>query len=284
MHIWKKIEEKLGVKITETTPVSGGCINETYAFVTGNGSRYFCKINRNAPPDFFDAEVDGLAALAQVDDWQTPVPEFLVKEDHEQALVLTYIEKGLPTEQYWRNLGKALARLHKLSHNTFGWKQDNYIGSLRQKNTFTETWEDFFITSRIEPLVKKAVDQGVINTNEAKVFNTFYEKIHTLFPKEKPALLHGDLWSGNVMPAQHNQPAIYDPAVYYGHREVDLAMTYLFGGFTPAFYQAYNEEFPLSEGFTSRKDFYNLYPLMVHVLLFGKSYWYEVEGILKRLK
>ncbi len=275
------IEKKLRVDFATIQPVGGGCINTTYRLQTTGNTVFFCKIHTGAPPRFFESETDGLNALRQVNAWQVPQVVTLVTEGEYSALVLSFIEKAPATWQYWENLGRALAQLHRISHKRFGWHNDNYIGSLPQINDWCSSWNDFFISARLQPLIKLAVDRKIVTVEETKIFDAFYRKINDIFPDEPPALLHGDLWSGNCMPASNHVPAIFDPAVYFGHREMDLAMTTLFGSFDNCFYHAYREVFPLLPGFEQRKDYYNLYPLLVHTVLFGKSYWYDIQRILK---
>ena len=284
MTIWQKIENKLGEKIVAQHPVGGGCINQTYVIETENSKKIFCKINHSAPLDFFEKESEGLKALSQVKTWKVSSPLLHLNAGNTTCLLMEYVEKKHPTTEYWQNLGRSLAELHKIYENNFGWKDDNYIGSLKQINNRKSSWEEFFISNRIEPLVKLALDKKIISKSEANLFTLLETKILNIFPKEKPALIHGDLWSGNVMPTIDNTPAIYDPAAYFGHREQDLAMTILFGGFPSEFYRSYQQHFPLHEDFLNRKDFYNLYPLLVHLILFGRSYWYDIEQILRKLK
>ncbi|MFZ1687503.1 MAG: fructosamine kinase family protein, partial [Flavobacteriales bacterium] len=183
----------------------------------------------------------------------------------------------------------SLARLHGHTNSTFGLdpastagRRDNYIGSLKQVNTGQVTWGEFFIHCRLEPQVKMAIDHQRIGMGDVLRFERLYGKLPSLFPIEPPALLHGDLWSGNFLCDAHHQPVLIDPAVYYGHREMDIAMTKLFGGFEPAFYSAYSDAWAMEIGWEERADLCNLYPLLVHVNLFGGSYAGQVAAILLR--
>jgi fructosamine-3-kinase len=180
-------------------------------------------------------------------------------------------------------MGIGLARLHKTTQNTFGLHYDNYIGSLTQSNTPpADSWTEFFIHQRLEPMLKMAVDSGKAEPDLIPKFESLYSKLDEIFPQEKPALLHGDLWSGNCMADDNGDPVIYDPAVYYGHREMDLAMTKLFGGFESEFYEAYQEEFPLEKHWEQRIAICNLYPLLAHVNLFVGSYIQSIKNIINR--
>jgi fructosamine-3-kinase len=147
----------------------------------------------------------------------------------------------------------------------------------------TATWVDFFIAQRLEPLLGKAYFEGLIEEDFLKKFRAIYPRLHEFFPKERPSLLHGDLWSGNVMADSHGFPALIDPAVYFGNREMDIAFSRMFGGFDQRFYDAYDSFFPLSDGFEEKKDIYNLYPLLVHLLLFGKSYISGIQKVIAKL-
>jgi len=208
-------------------------------------------------------------------------------KDNTQYLVLEYItplalgrESG--SEIFWHTFGAQLARMHKHSSKTFGLDHNNYIGSLPQSNNHHSAWSDFFILGRLEPQIKLALDAKRIGSEMVKLFNRLFQRIENIFPPEPPALLHGDLWSGNYMRGKAGEPVLIDPAVYFGHREMDLAMTKLFGGFENEFYQSYQEEFPMEKDWQQRADICNLYPLLVHVNLFGGSYASQISIILSR--
>ncbi|RLD39817.1 MAG: ketosamine-3-kinase, partial [Bacteroidetes bacterium] len=200
----------------------------------------------------------------------------------ESFLILNFIQSAEMQDEFWDDFGQKLASLHRHSQKNFGLDHDNYIGSLSQSNKFHKSWADFFREERLEAQVKLARDNGRMGREMVNTFSRFYAKLDELFPKEPPALLHGDLWSGNFMVNQNGLAVIIDPAVYYGHREMDLAMSQLFGGFDASFYDAYQRNFPLENGWQQRLDYYNLYPLMVHVNLFGGSYLESVKRILVR--
>jgi fructosamine-3-kinase len=181
----------------------------------------------------------------------------------------------------FEKLGSALASLHKITESQFGFSTDNYIGTIKQCNIQESNWVDFFYLHRIEPHVKWCYDEKLISRNILCSFENMYRCLHELFPVEVPALLHGDLWTGNQMNTPDG-PAVYDPAVYYGHREMDIAMTRLFGGFGEEFYISYNNEFPLEKDYVKRTAICNLYPLLVHVKLFGTAYLPEIITTVKR--
>ncbi|MCE3278911.1 MAG: fructosamine kinase family protein [Bacteroidetes bacterium] len=282
--IEENLSEKFGkpIHISKYESVSGGSINDAYRIETTNGS-YFLKLNDpDKFPGMFEAEVKGLQLLA--DNSTLKIPEFIVlnKSTETSFLVLEYIEAGSKTSASFREFGRLFADMHSHTNKYFGLDQDNYIGSLKQTNSFHSSWSEFFIEERLRKQLKLAFDDRKVNSAMNVLFEKLFKKMDNLFPSEKPSLLHGDLWSGNFMISKENTPCIFDPAVYYGHREMDIAMTKLFGGFDDSFYRAYNEHFPLENGWKERIDLCNLYPLMVHVNLFGGSYVMEVEMILKR--
>ncbi|RMG73992.1 MAG: ketosamine-3-kinase, partial [Bacteroidetes bacterium] len=196
-------------------------------------------------------------------------------------LVLEFVESGPQTPAYWERLGQGLARLHQVSAPAFGLDHPNFIGSLPQRNTWHEEWVSFFIHERIDPMLEAAVKRGALSIKEVRAMERLYQRLPDLFPPEPPALIHGDLWGGNLLCDVNSQPVLIDPAVYYGHREMELAFMRLFDRQPPAFLEAYEEIWPLAPGFRDRIDVYHLYPLLVHVNLFGGSYAGSVRRILR---
>lgn len=261
--------------------VSGGDINQCYS-IEADG-HYFLKVNKAGLfPQMFAKEANGLKALNGVPKCQ--VPEVI---DHGEAgdlqyLLMTWIERGNPAVDFWEKFGTALATLHQRTQPTFGFREDNYIGNLYQSNTTKMSWEEFYSEHRIIPLVKRLMDNHSVQASLTKKVESLCSKLNSIFPKEKPALLHGDLWSGNFMIAHDGYPAVYDPAVYYGHREMDLGMTKLFGGFDSEFYESYNNTFPLEKDWQQRTELTQLYPLLVHAVLFGGGYVQQVVSIINR--
>lgn len=268
------------VDLEREVPVGGGSINDCYRLVTNSGT-FFVKVNSaDRYPSMFEAEADGLHRLG--DTATVRVPKVIaVGEDHDDAyLLLEHIEAGVPTTAFWRKAGQQLAALHQCSAPLFGLERDNYIGSLPQLNTPCTTWPEFFISRRLEPLVKRARDHHRLSDADALRFERLYLRLPSLFPEEPPALLHGDLWNGNVLCDSTGDPVVFDPAVYYGHREMDIAMMRLFGGPDPAFMASYNEVRAPQPGWEARMDLCNLYPLLVHADLFGGRYPQQVREIL----
>ncbi len=265
-------------------PVGGGCINNTHYVDTGAG-RFFIKQNSSDRfPGMFETEARGLKLLSESSGIK--VPEVIGRGDYrgESVLVLEYIEQGTKGKEFWNDFGRGLAKMHleNPGNGKFGLDHDNYIGSLVQKNGYEGSWTDFFITSRLEVQLKIARDSGRAGKELSRMFNALYSHLDDIFPEEHPALLHGDLWSGNYMTGSDGRAVMIDPAVYFGHRYMDLGMSKLFGGFDTIFYKAYHDEYPLEAGWQDGIEVANLYPLMVHVNLFGGGYSTSVKNILKR--
>ena len=271
----------LNFEIRSTRPTGGGDINET-ALIDSNQGRFFVKWNSASRfPSMFDYEFEGLQILREAKEIALPEPLHSDEIDDYGFLLMEAIEMGTPAPNFWFKFGQQLAELHRHTHEQFGLDHNNYIGSLPQQNHFCATWEEFFVTQRMEPQLKHARDKGKMDAGDSKLFSAFFARIDQLFPKENPSLLHGDLWSGNFMINQGGEAVLIDPAIYYGHREMDLGMTQLFGGFQEDFYQGYHQQYPLESGWQQRINYANLYPLMVHVNLFGGGYVQQVKQILK---
>ena len=270
------------VEVSGLSPVGGGSISSTYKILSSAGM-FFLKVNdAEYAGAMFKIEAEGLALLRENSSFTIPQVISINNESNRAFLIMDYIESSSRNRNYWENLGGSLAELHKQTNLSFGLIHDNYIGSLPQQNKFADDWSSFFIERRILPMVKLAVNNGLVtNAFVAKIELALIEIVE-LMPKDPPALVHGDLWSGNLMVDSSGQPCLIDPAVYYGHREMDIAFSHLFGGFEQRFYEVYQDVYPLEPGFDSRIDIYNLYPLLVHLNLFGRSYLGQIEHILTR--
>ncbi|MDW8295753.1 MAG: fructosamine kinase family protein [Raineya sp.] len=259
--------------------VSGGCINNAAKVATDRGT-FFIKWNENTPEDTFEIEIKGLQKLASCG---IPTPQVIAsgRVQGKNYLLLEYLE-GYPNKTFWKDLGRHLAELHQNTSDFFGLEYDNYIGALRQTNTPTRNGIEFFIEQRLKVQAGLAFYNRLIEKSFLEKLNKLYEKLPNLLPNEKPALLHGDLWSGNVITHNKGYAVVIDPAIYYGLREAEIAFTQLFGGFEADFYDSYNYHFPLQKDFVERASIYNLYPLFVHLNLFGKSYLPAIERIVDR--
>ncbi|MCF8234964.1 MAG: fructosamine kinase family protein [Bacteroidales bacterium] len=270
------------IEISKQSPVSGGDINRAYEINTTEGN-FFIKLNHAGRfPDMFEKEAKGLKLLAETD--EINVPDVVGSDVHQNDafLILKHIGSAPMKPDFWELFGRRLARMHQHGNECFGLDHDNYIGSLPQSNTFHQSWVVFFVEERLEKQLKMARDDGKIGSGLIKSFERLYKRLPEIFPEEPPALLHGDLWSGNYMVDQEGDPCLIDPAVYYGHREMDLGMSLLFGGFDREFYSAYHDEYPLEKSWRDRTDICNLYPLMVHVNLFGGSYVQSLSRIINK--
>ncbi len=269
-------------KIISTRPLSGGDINQAAKIETGEGL-WFAKWNHaNAFPGMFEAEAKGLDLLGRAGELFVPKVVGFGEMKNESMLVLEYIETGRENSDFWNDFGKGLAAMHKHSESFFGLDHDNYIGSLPQYNRKHDNWVEFFISCRIEEQIRMARNKNRIDKGTIRQFERLYVHLNDFFPEEKPSLVHGDLWSGNFMIHQKGDACIFDPAVYYGHRLMDIGMSKLFGGFSSQFYEAYHNEYPLENNWENAIEIANLYPLMVHVNLFGGGYMGSVNRVLRR--
>jgi fructosamine-3-kinase len=275
----------LGSRVLKARPLTGGDINEAYEAVLADGRAVFVKCNATAPNDMFVAEAHGLGWLAQAKALR--IPAVLAASGADQLtpfLALELVRPAPRARDFDERLGHGLAALHRHGAEAFGLDHDNYIGRLPQKNTFAVNWPEFYRVRRLGAQLKAAVDTGLATTRMRRGFERLFAQLDTLCgPPEPPARLHGDLWGGNLITDELGEPCLIDPAVYGGHREIDLAMMKLFGGFGPRVFAAYKEAFPLADGYRERVALYQLYPLMVHVNLFGGGYVPQVEGALARL-
>ena len=255
--------------------MTGGCIHRSVRLSTDMGESFFLKWSPDPGEDAFLAEADGLEALAA--SRGPTVPEVIGYSPPAETpawLLLEYVSHGRPSPDYWEALGQGLADLHGIRPDPYGWERPNYIGSLPQANDVTDDWEVFWWTRRLLPQLTLAREENRLPGRRDE-WELLESRLPGLLPVDTlgPSLLHGDLWSGNVFPGPSGQPILVDPAVYRGHAEVDLAMTELFGGFPASFYSAYEAVRPLAGGYREiRRPLYQLYPLLVHVNLFGRSY------------
>ncbi len=267
-------------RIERTTPVAGGCIHRCF-ILEGGGRRYFAKTNDRSALDGFAAEADGLAALAAAGA-RVPAPLCRGQADEHAFLVLEHLD--LRGNGDYAALGRSLAAVHSVHGEAFGWHRDNYIGRTTQLNRRSPSWSDFWREARLEPQLELARKNGLGRDLVGKG-ERLAEALPRLLSQHAPAasLLHGDLWSGNAGFLADGAPVLFDPAVYWGDRETDLAMTELFGGFPRAFYSAYAEAGPLAQGYTVRKTMYNLYHVLNHANLFGGGFAAQAERMIERL-
>lgn len=263
--------------------VGGGSINQTVKLTFSNTHTLFCKINSAATfPHLFLKERHGLEALRKTGTIKTPEVMAYAVLDSYQILLLEWIESRGKSASFFSRFGEQLAALHRITSDRFGWEEDNYMGSVPQQNKAYATWSDFFIQQRLKPLVEQCTSKNLLSSSDHELFEKLYQHIPQLFDDgEKPALLHGDLWSGNYMCSSNGEPVLIDPAVYYGHRSMDIAMTMLFGGFDKSFYESYQYHFPLPANYKEQIEICNLYPLLIHLLLFGRGYLTSIQQTLR---
>ena len=278
----------LGSPVRGSRPLAGGDINQAHAVALDDGREVFVKSNPSAPRAMFPAEARGLGWLAEAGALRVPRVLAVSGEGAlgPSFLALELIQPGPPVRDFHATLGRGLAALHRSGAPGFGLDHDNFIGRLPQTNdpTGTLNWAAFYRARRLEPQLKAAVDGGRASARMRQGFERLFDRLGDLVgPPEPPSRLHGDLWGGNLMCDATGAPCLIDPAAHGGHREVDLAMMRLFGGFGGRVFAAYEEAAPLADGHAERVPLYQLYPLLVHVNLFGGPYVGAVESALSEL-
>jgi fructosamine-3-kinase len=276
----RQVGDTLGAEVGEARRLGGGDMSDAWAVRLADGRRVFVKSNDTAPPGMFAAEAHGLGWLGEAGALRVPrvlavAPGFLTLE---------LLDPAAPARDHDERLGRGLAALHRAGAASFGLERDNFIGRLPQRNAPCDDWATFYRTRRLEPQLRLARDGGRASARMERRFERLWPVLPArVGPAEPPARLHGDLWAGNAHVDEQGLPALIDPAAYAGHREVDLAMMRLFGGFGPRVFHAYDEAYPLAAGWRERVPLYQLYFLMVHVNLFGGSYVASAEAALSEL-
>lgn len=278
----EEVTRLCGAAISRVAPLSGGDINEAWRVDLADGRQVFAKTNARAPGGMFAVEAEGLAWLSAAEAVRVP----RVLGVSEICLVLEHLEPGRPDRTFDERLGRGLAKLHAAGAPRFGFERDNFIGRLPQPNgpVASTGWAAFYRERRLEPQIKQATEAGLIPPRLRRALSLLLDSLdRRVGPSEPPARLHGDLWGGNALCTAGAEPCLIDPAVYGGHREVDLAMMRLFGGFGPRVFAAYAEASPLASGHEERVPLYQTYYLLVHVNLFGAGYLGQVESALQQL-
>lgn len=278
-------EVTIGVSIVGSVAVSGGSINSARLLTSSDGRKLFLKSNPAPLPHMFEREAEGLCALAGAGHLRVPRP-IAHGEDPIPFLVMEAVEVSSPGRGFFEDFGRRFAQLHRdATSERFGWTNDNYIGSTTQPNGWMDSWTDFWRERRLGHQLRLAESQGRADAELRRLGDRLMNRLDDfLGDVDEPAsLLHGDLWGGNYLTDTDGRAVLIDPAVYYGHREADLAMTRLFGGFQPAFYRAYEEAWPLQAGSEVRGKIYELYHLLNHLNLFGGGYRSGCVSILRRL-
>ncbi len=283
-YLTQLLTEKLKRQVSslEFFPVGGGSINNTYQVKAGN-DKFFLKLNTAEKyPALFEKEKNGLEFIGNKKIILTAATVDTGVTDDQQFLLLNWIEGGLKTDLFWQKFGEQLSKLHYVTNDHFGFTEDNYMGALPQLNSLNKNWIDFFVNCRLKPQIEMAIEKRLLRSNDISRFEKLFTRLEFIFNEERPSLLHGDLWSGNFMCNEKAEPVLIDPAVYFGHRSMDLAMTTLFGGFDKQFYESYNYHFPFPPNYKEQWEICNLYPLLIHLNLFGSSYLRQIETILRR--
>ncbi|TPR23955.1 fructosamine kinase family protein [Apilactobacillus timberlakei] len=266
-------------KIEQLTPVSGGDINDSYSLLADN-KKYFMKVQPNRGKKFFEHEAQGIHLLSKA----TRVPHIIqygqIEEDG--FLIQDWINVKNNGNQY--ELGKMVANVHKIHNSKFGLDNDFDLGKIPKNNKWNNSWTDFYIEQRLNPLVNMAQKNGLWNDYRQKGYEKLKNNFISDFNERDiiPSLLHGDLWSGNFMFNEKGLPLLIDPDVFYGDREMDIGITTVFGGFNEQFYQGYNEAYPLEQGWQQRLIYYQFYYLMAHLNMFGETYGFAVDNILNK--
>lgn len=278
-----KIESSIDDRIVNTHSVSGGCISDSQMITTESGKKYFVKVKYSQPDDMFIKEANGLNELRKSNAIRIPEVISAVSD----YILLESIESGTRIKNFFEDFGRKFADLHKFKAEHFGFNENNYIGSNPQinitQNSEATNWTEFYFNKRILFQYELAVKNGYADSTLTSLIKKLENKIPELLKgsDEQPCLLHGDLWSGNFIVDESGEACLIDPAVYYGHREADLAMTKLFGGFSSQFYDSYNEYYPLLDGYEFRENIYKLYHVMNHLNLFGSGYYGQTISLLK---
>lgn len=280
------IAQRLGSAVKLARPVTGGDVNDASQLTLGDGRVVFAKTREGCAPDTFVREADGLVWLAETQTLR--IPRVLASSDGSDGappfIALEWIAQAPPAPDHDGQLGRGLATMHRAGAPVYGAYRDSYLARFLQRNTPCATFAELWITQRLEPQLRLALDAGLGSSTLKRGFESVFARIDALVgPPEPPARLHGDLWGGNVLSDERGLPVLVDPAPYGGSREVDLAMMRLFGGFSAGVFAAYEDVFPLAPGHEERVALWQLYPLLVHVNLFAGSYVASLERTLRTL-
>ena len=270
----------LGQPVADITPLGGGDFAESFRAALGDGLTVFIKTHRNPPNAFFSTEATGLRWLS--DSEEVSVPQVLAVSDNPPYLVMEWVESGAPNHSTEAALGRMLARLHRKEQLQFGRPDNCLTGSLGLENRLCATWAEFYASCRLLPLSQIARDRQALPVQVISSIQKIANRLDQLdVPVESASLLHGDLWAGNRLVDQSGKSWLIDPAAHHGHREFDLAMMQLFGGFEPPCLAAYHEVYPLEPGWEYRVKLHQLAPLIVHAIKFGGGYVSAVEDVVR---
>ncbi|NET37005.1 MAG: fructosamine kinase family protein [Cyanothece sp. SIO1E1] len=270
-----------GFQIQDRRSIGGGSINQAYS-ITDSHCTYFLKLNHASRVAMFEAEALGLKQMADSDTILVPRPICWGTDANSAYIVMEWLDLGYGNSYAWQKMGQQLAAMHRVSHQQgFGWEQNNTIGETPQKNPWTADWVEFFTEHRIRYQFQLAERRGGHFPHQDRLLTAIPALLAGHNPRS--SLVHGDLWSGNAAVTKTGEPVLLDPATYFGDREVDIAMSELFGGFPADFYQGYNQAYPLDSGYQKRKILYNLYHILNHFNLFGGSYGSQANRMIEQL-
>lgn len=262
--------------VNKITPVSGGDVNQAYHLIADQKS-YFLLVQPNQNKDFYAGEIAGLKEFEK-NNINAPKVISNGQINQDAYLIITYIEKGNGQQ---KALGELVAKMHQVINPTqkFGFKINSKGRDITFDNQWTDSWAKLFVEKRLDALKQQIIAQSLFDANDEKNYLLVREIIFSQLNKHqsKPSLLHGDLWGGNYLFDQNDDPILIDPSVLYGDREFDLGVTTVFGGYTKDFYDAYNKVYPFDNGYEKRVHFYRLYYLMLHLLKFGTMYYDSVK-------
>jgi fructosamine-3-kinase len=285
--IWNEIDTHISrvtgqkFQTQQHLSVSGGCINQGYA-ISDARLTYFVKINQASQVAMFEAEMLGLQQMYETATIRVPQPLCWGTASNSSYIVLEWLEMRDSDSKSWQEMGRKLAAMHKVtSQQGFGWNMNNTIGSTPQINNWKSDWRAFYTQNRLGYQFKLATQRGGNFPLQDQLLAVIPELLGD--HQVQPSLVHGDLWGGNAGCTVDGEPVIFDPATYFGDREVDIAMTELFGGFPPIFYQGYEEVFPLNSGYEKRKPIYNLYHVLNHFNLFGGGYTSQANRMIEKI-
>lgn len=276
----EKLEKIFSRKIKSISALGGGCIASVSKIVTDDNRIFVGKEYSGAKGAIIRNEANGLKELGK--SGAVRVPSVIYSD--EKLLITEYIGNGEKSRDFYENFGRNFARMHRFSADKYGFYEDNFIGDNPQKNLPEfDDWLDFYFNNRLMYQIKLAEKNRYLTSELKNIFSLLENKISEIITDsgEKPSLLHGDLWGGNYLVDVNGDACLIDPAVYYGNREADLAMTKLFGGFSPAFYSSYNEEYPLPDGYDYRENIYKLYHILNHLNLFGAGYYQQAVSLIR---
>ncbi len=289
MQAWNEISKQISAatdsffEVKQAHSIGGGCINQAYC-ITDGIQRYFVKLNTSGNLAMFEAEAAGLMEIHHSHTLRVPVPVCFGQDTYAAWLILEYLNINNGKRGKASDFGQRLAAMHRTTRSQFGWIRDNTIGQNPQINTISSDWIEFWRIHRLGNQLDLAKNNG-FNGKLQQLGEQLMVNLEQFFPDTPPlsSLLHGDLWSGNYAYDETGRPVLFDPAVYFGDREADIAMTELFGGFSADFYSAYRCDYPLDSGYNIRKVVYNLYHVLNHLNLFGGGYHYQAEQMMSKL-